>query len=131
MREGKASKEELEHYRDLLQQNSKDEHFSEAYLDGLGAKDALKIADRMNLASNERGISDAEKKLYNSINAGLADTIASGTKDPNGYAYRPFVDGLKKLGAENLASNVSPTNGYQMLVTLMKQGTPRRTARSS
>ncbi|MGW3561250.1 hypothetical protein ACWDNT_28635 [Streptomyces sp. NPDC000963] len=125
VREGKASKQELEHYRDLLQQNSEDKHFSEAYLDGLGAKDALKIADRMNLASNERGISDAEKKLYNSINAGLADTIASGTKDPNGYAYRPFVDGLKKLGTENLASNVSPTNGYQMLVTLMKQGDPK------
>ncbi|MFC8294225.1 hypothetical protein ACFUJ0_09290 [Streptomyces sp. NPDC057242] len=122
VREGKASKAELEHYRDILEQNSKDKHFSEAYLDGLGAKDALKIADRMNLASNERGISDAEKKLYNSINTGLADTIASGTKDPNGYAYRPFVDGLKGLGTENFGRYGNVTNGYQVLVTLMKQG---------
>ncbi|MFJ9807207.1 hypothetical protein ACIRTB_03070 [Streptomyces sp. NPDC101158] len=125
VREGKASKEELEHYRDLLAQNSKDPHFSEAYLDGLGAKDTLKIADRMNLAANERGISDAEKKLYTSINANLADTIASGTKDPNSYAYRPFVDGIKELGGKNLASNTAPTLGYQMLATLMSQGEPK------
>ncbi|MFJ9578013.1 hypothetical protein ACIRQF_16800 [Streptomyces sp. NPDC101191] len=125
VRDGKASKEELEHYRDLLAQNSKDPHFSEAYLDGLGAKDTLKIADRMNLAANERGISDAEKKLYNSINANLADTIASGTKDPHSYAYRPFVDGLKELGGKNLASNTQPTLGYQMLATLMSTGEPK------
>lgn len=125
VREGKASKEELEHYRDILAQNSKDPHFSEAYLDGLGAKDTLKIADRMNLAANERGISADQKKLYESINAGLADTIASGTKDPNSYAYRPFVDGLKALGGQNLASNTQPTLGYQMLVTLMNAGEPK------
>ncbi|MGW5421801.1 hypothetical protein [Streptomyces sp. NPDC003943] len=125
VREGKASKEELEHYRDILAQNSKDPHFSEAYLDGLGAKDTLKIADRMNLAANERGIPADQKKLYESINAGLADTIASGTKDPNSYAYRPFVDGLKALGGQNLASNTQPTLGYQMLVTLMNAGEPK------
>lgn len=128
--EGKASKQELEHYRDVLQQNSKDKHFSEAYLNALGAEDALKIADRMNLAANERGVSDADKKFYNSINTGLADTIASGTKDPNGYAYRPFVDGLKALGNKDVTSEHAPfgdnvpTKGYQVLVTLMNQGNP-------
>ncbi|MFJ3905962.1 hypothetical protein [Streptomyces sp. NPDC090025] len=125
VRDGKASKEELAHYRDLLAQNSKDKHFSEAYLDGLGAKDALKIADRMNLAANERGLSDADKKLYQSINTGLADTIAAGTSDPKSYAYRPFVDGLKELGGQNLASNTQPTLGYQMLATLMNAGDPK------
>ncbi|MEV5974321.1 hypothetical protein [Streptomyces sp. NPDC051921] len=122
VREGKASKAELEHYRDLLKQNSGDKHFSEAYLNGLGAKDTLAIADKMNLAANERGIPADQKKLYESIQAGLADTIASGTKDPNSYAYRPFVDGVKELGGKNLASNTQPTLGYQMLATLMSQG---------
>ncbi|MFD7975254.1 hypothetical protein [Streptomyces sp. NPDC059071] len=130
VREGKASKAELEHYRDLLKQNSDDKHFSEAYLNGLGAKDTLAIADKMNLAANERGISDAEKKLYNSINASLADTIASGTSDPKGYAYRPFVDGLKALGGKVVTEETGPfgdnvpTKGYQVLVTLMGQGNP-------
>ncbi|MFF8597900.1 hypothetical protein ACF065_03075 [Streptomyces sp. NPDC015232] len=125
VREGKASKAELEHFRDLLEKNSKDKHFSEAYLDGLGAKDTLTIADKMNLAANERGLSDAEKKLYNSINAGLADTIASGTSDPKSYAYRPFVDGLKKLGDEDVTtSGIVPAKGYQVLLTLMGQGNP-------
>ncbi|MEV6330836.1 hypothetical protein [Streptomyces sp. NPDC051909] len=130
VREGKASKAELEHYREILEKNSKDKHFSEAYLNGLGAKDTLTIADRMNLAANERGLSDAEKKLYNSINAGLADTIASGTSDPKSYAYRPFVDGLKELGGEVVTDETGPfgdnvpTHGYQVLVTLMNQGNP-------
>ncbi|MFF5974793.1 hypothetical protein ACFY7C_25065 [Streptomyces sp. NPDC012769] len=130
VREGKASKEELEHYRDLLKQNSDDKHFSEAYLNGLGAKDTLTIADRMNLAANERGIPADQKKLYESIQAGLADTIASGTKDPNSYAYRPFVDGLKEFGDKNVTKDTGPfgdnvpTQGYQVLVTLMSQGNP-------
>ncbi|MFI8826371.1 hypothetical protein [Streptomyces sp. NPDC053431] len=130
VREGKASKAELEHYRDLLKQNSDDKHFSEAYLNGLGAKDTLTIADRMNLAANERGIPADQKKLYESIQAGLADTIASGTKDPNSYAYRPFVDGLKELGGKVVTDETGPfgdnvpTQGYQVLVTLMNQGNP-------
>ncbi|MFF5937054.1 hypothetical protein [Streptomyces sp. NPDC012508] len=124
VRNGDASKKELEQYREILQQNAKDKHFSEAYLHALGAKDTLKIADEMNLAANERGISDADKKLYNSINASLADTIASGTKDPNGYAYRPFVDGLKALGDKDVTGGQVPTQGYQVLVTLMNQGNP-------
>lgn len=122
VRNGDASKKELEQYRDILEKNAKDKHFSEAYLHGLGAKDTLKIADEMNLAANERGISDADKKLYNSINASLADTIASGTKDPNSYAYRPFVDGLKEIGDDNITGNLRPSHGYQHLVTLMSQG---------
>ncbi|MFC7977857.1 hypothetical protein ACFUT3_21775 [Streptomyces cinereoruber] len=125
VREGKASKEELEHYREILEQNSKDKHFSEAYLHALGAGDTLAIADRMNLAANERGVSEADKKFYNSISTGLADTIASGTKDPNSYAYRPFVDGLKALGSKDVTGGQVPTQGYQVLVTLMNQGDPK------
>ncbi|MGW7434312.1 hypothetical protein ACWGIN_32875 [Streptomyces sp. NPDC054861] len=124
VREGKASRQELEHYRDLLKANSDDKHFSEAYLNGLGAENTLKIADAMNLAANERGVSEADKKFYNSINAGLADTIASGTKDPNSYAYKPFVDGLKGLGDKDVTGGQVPTQGYQVLVTLMNQGNP-------
>ncbi|MFJ7065282.1 hypothetical protein [Streptomyces sp. NPDC101115] len=122
VRDGKASKEELAHYRDILAKNSGDKHFSEAYLHALGPKDALKIADTMNLAANERGIPADQRKLYESIQTGLADTIASGTKDPNSYAYRPFVDGLKELGDDNLTGNLRPSHGYQHLVTLMSQG---------
>jgi hypothetical protein len=124
VREGKASRQELEHYRDLLKENSGDKHFSEAYLHALGPKDTLAIADAMNLAANERGVSDADRKFYNSISTGLADTIASGTKDPNGYAYKPFVEGLKSLGDKDVTGGQVPTQGYQVLVTLMNQGNP-------
>ncbi|MFG2482995.1 MULTISPECIES: hypothetical protein [Streptomyces] len=122
IRDGKASDQELNHYNDLLKQNSGDKHFSEAYLNSLGAKDTLQLADQMNLASNDRGASAAEKKLYESINSGLAGTIASGTKDPGSYAYKPFVDGLKEQGAELVAKGARPTYGYQALVTLMGNG---------
>lgn len=122
IRDGKASPEELAHYDQLLKQNSGDKHFSEAYLHALGAKDTLELADRMNLASSDRGASAAEKKLYESINTGLAGTIASGTKDPGSYAYKPFVDGLNEQGRELVAKGLRPTYGYQALVTLMGNG---------
>ncbi|MFG2984622.1 hypothetical protein ACGFYQ_25755 [Streptomyces sp. NPDC048258] len=122
IRDGKASPEELRHYNDVLKQNSGDKHFSEAYLNSLGAKDTLLLADQMNLASNDRGASAADKKLYESINSGLAGTIASGTKDPESYAYKPFVNGLKELGDDNLAKGARPMHGYQALVTLMGNG---------
>ncbi|MFF4419951.1 hypothetical protein ACFY04_04020 [Streptomyces sp. NPDC001549] len=122
IRDGKASPEELRHYNDVLKQNSGDKHFSEAYLHALGPKDTLLLADQMNLASNDRGASAADKKLYESINSGLAGTIASGTKDPAGYAYKPFVDGLKEQGPELVAKGLRPTYGYQALVTLMSNG---------
>ncbi|KOU23974.1 hypothetical protein ADK52_15725 [Streptomyces sp. WM6372] len=122
IRDGKASPDELRHYDDLLKQNSGDKHFSEAYLNALGAKDTLQLADQMNLASNDRGASAADKKLYESINTGLAGTIASGTKDPDSYAYKPFVNGLKEQGPELVAKGLRPTYGYQALVTLMGNG---------
>ncbi|MFE2523406.1 hypothetical protein ACFXEL_04160 [Streptomyces sp. NPDC059382] len=122
VRDGKASPEELRHYNEILGQNGDDKHFSEAYLHALGAKDTLHLADQMNLAANDRGASAADKKLYESINAGLASTVASGTKDPGSYAYKPFVDGLRELGPELVAKGARPTYGYQSLVTLMANG---------
>lgn len=121
VRDGKASPEELRHYNEILKQNGDDKHFSEAYLHALGAKDTLDLADRMNLAANDRGTSAADKNLYESINAGLASTVASGTKDPASYAYKPFVDGLKEQGPELVGKGL-PTHGYQALVTLMGKG---------
>ncbi|MFD7262451.1 hypothetical protein [Streptomyces sp. NPDC059874] len=122
IRSGDASPEELKHYDELLKQNSGDKHFSEAYLHAMGAKDTLHLADQMNLASNDRGASAADKKLYESINTGLANTIASGTKDPDSYAYKPFVNGLNEQGKELVAKGLRPTYGYQALVTLMGNG---------
>lgn len=122
IRSGDASPEELKHYNDLLKQNSGDKHFSEAYLHAMGAKDTLHLADQMNLAAYDRGTSAADKKLYESINSGLAGTIASGTKDPDSYAYKPFVKGLNEQGPELVAKGLRPTYGYQTLLTLMGHG---------
>ncbi|RSS94755.1 hypothetical protein EF903_06020 [Streptomyces sp. WAC05292] len=122
IRQGKASPEELRHFDEVLKQNSRDKHFAEAYLHAMGAKDTLLLADQMHLASNERGASAAERGLHESINAGLAGTIASGTKDPDGYTYKPFVNGLKEHGPELVAKGLRPTYGYQALVTLMANG---------
>lgn len=121
IRAGYASAAELKHYRDVLRQNSGDKHFSEAYLHALGGKDALLLADQMNLAANERGLSASDKKLYESISTGLANTIASGTKDPDSYAYKSFVNGLKAHGDDSW-NNLKPVHGYQVLATLMRNG---------
>lgn len=122
VRSGDASEKELKQYRDIMNENSKDQHFSEAYIHGLGAKGTLELADKMELAANERGASKADQKLYDSINTSLANTVASGTKDPSGYAYKPFVEGLKDIGTDNMGDNLRPVNGYQTAVTLMQHG---------
>lgn len=119
---GDASPDDLKHYDDLLRQNAKDSHFSEAYLHSLGAKDTIHLADQLVLASSERGASAADKKLYESISTGLAGTIASGTKDPDSYAYKPFMAGLKEQGPALVADGLRPTYGYQSLVTVMQRG---------
>ncbi|MEU3449685.1 hypothetical protein AB0H29_21085 [Streptomyces thermolilacinus] len=121
VRTGKATPEELREFRDVLRQNSGDKHFSEAFLHALGGKETVLLADRMQLAAHERGIPASDRKLYESISAGLATTVASGTKDPNSYAYRPFVDGLKAIGDDRL-DRLNPVHGYQTLVTLMSRG---------
>ncbi|MEU5656112.1 hypothetical protein ABZ802_10900 [Streptomyces sp. NPDC047737] len=122
VRSGDASEKELKQYRDIMNENSKDKHFSEAYIHGLGAKGTLELADKMELAANERGASKADQKLYDSINTSLANTVASGTKDPTSYAYKPFVEGLKDVGTDNMGDNLRPVNGYQTAVTLMQHG---------
>ncbi|NML48805.1 hypothetical protein HHL19_00250 [Streptomyces sp. R302] len=121
IRSGKASPEELKHYQELLRQNADDKHFSEAYLHALGAEDLVRLADQMNIAANGRDVSAGDKKLYESITTSLAATIASGTKDPNSYAYKPFVEGLKDFGDDSL-DKLLPVHGYQVLTTLMANG---------
>ncbi|MFH8818629.1 hypothetical protein ACH4FD_24825, partial [Streptomyces sp. NPDC017861] len=122
VRSGHASEKELKHYRDIMNENSKDKHFSEAYLHGLGAKGTLDLADKMELAANEHGASKADQKLYDSINTSLANTVASGTRDTTSYAYKPFIEGLKDVGTDNIGDNQRPVNGYQTAVTLMQHG---------
>ncbi|MGW4231421.1 DUF6571 family protein [Streptomyces sp. NPDC004980] len=122
VRSGDASEKELKHYRDIMNENAKDKHFGEAYVHGLGAKGTLELADKMELAANERGVSKEDKKFYDSISTSLANTVASGTKDPTSYAYKPFIEGLKDAGTDNIGDNHRPVNGYQTAVTLMQHG---------
>ncbi|MFC9427444.1 hypothetical protein [Streptomyces sp. NPDC056987] len=119
---GEASEKEIRQYRDVMKENSKDKHFSEAYLNALGAEGTVRLADQMNLAANEHGASAGDRKLYESINTSLATTVASGTKDPDSYAYKPFMKGLKEVGDDNIGGGLAPTAGYQALVTLMTNG---------
>ncbi|MFJ8127899.1 hypothetical protein [Streptomyces hydrogenans] len=121
VRSGKASPEELKHYQELLRQNADDKRFSEGYLYGLGAEGALRLADQMNRAANDGDVSAADKKLYESITTSLAATLVSGTKDPNSYAYKPFMQELYNFGDESLGGD-NPVHGYQVLATLMENG---------
>ncbi|MFF9471961.1 hypothetical protein ACF1E9_04930 [Streptomyces roseolus] len=121
VRAGKASPEELEHYRKLLSQNADDKRFSEGYLYGLGAEGTLRLADQMNRAAHDGDVSAADKKLYESITTSLATTLVSGTRDPNSYAYRPFMQELDNVGDESLGGD-NPVHGYQILATLMENG---------
>ncbi|MFJ6523197.1 hypothetical protein ACIQJ4_33665 [Streptomyces filamentosus] len=121
VRSGKASSEELEHYREILRQNADDKRFSEGYLYGLGAEGTLRLADQMNRAANDGDVSAADKKLYESITTSLATTLVTGTRDPNSHTYKPFMQELDNVGDESLGGD-NPVHGYQVLTTLMESG---------
>jgi hypothetical protein len=137
--EGEAAEEALEKLRDggrlsdreiaelerTFRDNSDDPAFSRTLLDGLGAAGTLTLTNELNDLVHVRGGDRAAR--YAAIETGLADALASATKDTESSWYEGWREDMREAGVERHGTDAQGARldkavGYQSLVTLMQKG---------
>lgn len=115
--DGNLSPKERAELERLLRNNEGDKTFSQTFLNGLGPKGTITFNNKLNgLAKGD------DKQDYLAIQEGLANSVASATRNPKDPFYNTWRQGLRKVGAENIGSNTNPLYGYQSFVDLMTHG---------
>ncbi|MFJ2396054.1 hypothetical protein ACIOTI_25320 [Streptomyces sp. NPDC087843] len=120
-----VSDKELAELKRTFRDNRDDKAFSRTVLDGLGASGTIKLTNELNDLIHVRGGDRAAD--YSVIESGLADTLATATKDTKSDWYREWRGEMQKAGVERHATDAQGTRldkavGYQSLVTLMEKG---------
>ncbi|MBL1096621.1 hypothetical protein [Streptomyces coffeae] len=118
--------DDLKEFRRLMRDNSGDVAFSRTLLDGLGARKTLELANKI----DEFAYFDDKKhgKQYLEIQTGLADSLATATRDPKSEFYKHFRSEMRKAGIEKYnmdgLSKIpdEKIRGYQSLATLIQRG---------
>ena len=100
----------------LMRDNSGDKAFSRTLLDDLGPKTTLQVSNRF--AEQAHG----GNKEYGNLDKSLALALATATKDTDTPFYEKWRKDMRTVGPEMISGGDKPANGYQSLVTLMKQG---------
>ncbi|MFJ8140411.1 hypothetical protein [Streptomyces sp. NPDC096013] len=105
--------------------NAEDERFSRMVLDDLGTAGTLKLTNELNDRIHVQG--GAGTGSYSAIETGLANALATATKDTKSAWYRKWRAGMRHAGVEHYATDAQGLHldkavGYQSLVTLMRQG---------
>jgi hypothetical protein len=119
------SDKEIAELRRTFRDNADDPHFSRTLLDGLGATGTIKLTNELNDLIHVRGGDRAGD--YSAIETGLADALASATKDTESRWYEDWRDDMREAGVERHATDAQGARldkalGYQSLVTLMQKG---------
>lgn len=114
---------ELAELQRLFRDNEGDKAFSHTVLDELGADGTIKLTNQLNDLIH----TDAPRGDYESIEKGLAHTLATATKDTKSDWYRHWRAEMRRAGTEHYATQVQGAHldkavGYQSLVTLMEKG---------
>ncbi|WP_250402399.1 hypothetical protein [Streptomyces cellostaticus] len=119
------SPRELAELRRTLRDNSGDEAFSRTLLDDLGAAGTITLTNELNDLIHVRGGPGAG--TYATIESGLADALATATRDTDSPWYGHWRAAMRHAGVEHHATHAQGERmdkavGYQSLVTLMRQG---------
>ncbi|MFD5793225.1 hypothetical protein ACFWIO_06750 [Streptomyces diastatochromogenes] len=119
------SQRELTELQRLLRDNSDDEVFSRTLLDDLGAAGTIRLTNELNDLIHVRG--GAGVGAYASIETGLADALATATRDTESSWYQRWRAAMRHAGVEHYATDAQGERldkavGYQSLVTLMERG---------
>ncbi|MDK1473213.1 hypothetical protein QNO07_07215 [Streptomyces sp. 549] len=132
----KVEPRELNELERIVKTNQDDVVFSRTLLNQLGPEGLIKLSNTMAGASDAipyRGADQVQRDM-GGLQTGLANTLATATKDPNSKFYREWRADMKALGTKGFATNfIDPDApnpkkatdkalGYQSLVTLMKHG---------
>lgn len=126
-RGGRLSHRELTELRRLFRDNEENEVFSRTVLDEMGAGGTIRLTNELNDVLHASGGAGAAGGDYASVERGLADTLATATKDTRSDWYRHWRAQMRKAGVTYFATKaqgvyLDKAVGYQSLVTLMKKG---------
>ncbi|MFK4144423.1 hypothetical protein [Streptomyces sp. NPDC004065] len=124
-RGGRLTPAQLAELERTFRDNRHDESFSRTLLDDLGAAGTIRLANRLNDLVHVQGGHDA--RTYATLGTGLADTLATATRDTHAPWYRHWRADVRHAGVEHYATQaqgfrLDTALGYQSLVTLMRQG---------
>ncbi|MEU5537949.1 hypothetical protein [Streptomyces sp. NPDC020362] len=124
-RGGHPSRRELAELERVFRDNSDGEAFSRTLLDDLGAAGTIGLTNELNDLIHARGGPAAH--AYATIQTGLADTLATATRDTDSAWYQRWRAGMRHAGPGHYATDVQGERldkavGYQSLVTLMERG---------
>ncbi|MFI2643228.1 hypothetical protein [Streptomyces sp. NPDC018610] len=124
-RGGHLTTAELAELERAFRDNGDDESFARTLLDDLGATGTIRAANQLNDLIHVRGGRDAG--AYATVETGLADTLATATRDTGSPWYRHWRATMRHAGVQRWATDAQGTHldkavGYQSLVTLMRKG---------
>jgi len=121
----RLSDKELAELERLFRDNSDNQAFSRTLLDGLGATGTIKLTNELNDLIHVRG--GDRVRDYSTIETGLANSLATATKNTKSDWYEDWREDMRKAGVERHATDAQGARldkavGYQSLVTLMEKG---------
>ncbi|OSZ61883.1 hypothetical protein OQI_03305 [Streptomyces pharetrae CZA14] len=116
---------ELAELRRTFRDNGDDPAFSRTLLDGLGATGTIKLTNELNDLIHVQG--GDRVRDYSTIETGLANALASATRDTKSPWYEDWREDMRKAGVERHATDAQGARldkavGYQSLVSLMQKG---------
>ncbi|CAM5369664.1 AG2 protein OS=Streptomyces glaucescens OX=1907 GN=SGLAU_20105 PE=4 SV=1 [Streptomyces glaucescens] len=116
---------ELAELRRTFRDNGDDPAFSRTLLHGLGVTGTIKLTNELNDLIHVQG--GDRVRDYSTIETGLANALASATRDTKSPWYEDWREDMRKAGVERHATDVQGARldkavGYQSLVTLMQKG---------
>ncbi|MEU5056316.1 MULTISPECIES: hypothetical protein [unclassified Streptomyces] len=105
--------------------NDHDPGFSRTVLDSLGPSGTIRLTNNLGDLAHVTDLRHAAD--YNSIETGLANSLATATKNPHSQWYKDWRTEMRKAGVaryetEFQAARLDKVHGYQSLVTLMQHG---------
>lgn len=128
-RGGRLSPRELTELDRLFRDNSGDAAFSRTLLDDLGARGTIRLTNALNdvIHGGSSHGGAGRPGAYTAIESGLANSLATATRDTDSSWYRHWRTAMRHAGPRHYASDVQGERldkavGYQSLVTLMRQG---------
>ncbi|MGV9341023.1 hypothetical protein [Streptomyces sp. NPDC003688] len=126
-RGGRLTPAELAELRRAFRDNAGDETFSRMILDDLGPAGAVRLTNELNdLLHGPRGVPGLSP-TYSALESGLADSLATATRDTGSAWYRHWRADMRRAGVQRRATDAQGERldkalGYQSLVTLMRAG---------
>ncbi|GAB1328119.1 hypothetical protein ACE1SV_24580 [Streptomyces sennicomposti] len=124
-RGGHLSGNELAELERSFRDNGDDVPFTRTLLDGLGAAGTIRLTNELNDLIHVQG--GQRTGPYAAIETGLANALATATRDTESAWYRNWRAGMREAGVVRYATDAQGARldkamGYQSLVTLMQRG---------